>query len=76
MIVDPITDRPVPYYPSWKRWIRRILTVPILGAIGGIFFLVVGFIFACEVVVYEYYQGPFKDIVVSSMHACILQVSV
>ncbi|RKP23606.1 calcium-activated chloride channel-domain-containing protein, partial [Syncephalis pseudoplumigaleata] len=63
MIIDPITDEEVPYWPSWKRWLRRLLTVPILGAIGGVFFLVVGFIFACELVVYEYYQGPFKDIV-------------
>jgi anoctamin-10 len=65
IIVDAVTGEPTPYYPSWKRWMRRLVTFPILAAIGAVFFIVVGAIFAIEVFVYEYYQGPFKDIVVS-----------
>ncbi|RKP09508.1 calcium-activated chloride channel-domain-containing protein, partial [Thamnocephalis sphaerospora] len=63
VVVDNVTGELTPYYPSWKRWLRRLVTVPILAAIGAVFFVVVGAIFGIEVFVYEYYQGPFKGIV-------------
>ncbi|KAJ1650459.1 hypothetical protein IWQ61_008746 [Dispira simplex] len=54
----PITHELLPYFPLWKRWSRRMVTLPLIMA-GAVFLAgVVGFLFALQTLTDEHYSGP------------------
>ncbi|KAG5458116.1 MAG: calcium-activated chloride channel-domain-containing protein, partial [Olpidium bornovanus] len=57
-VADPVTDEKVPYYPVWKRCLRRAVTLPLVAGIGSLLMLLIGSIFAFEVFMTEFYRGP------------------
>ncbi|KAH8551004.1 calcium-activated chloride channel-domain-containing protein [Umbelopsis sp. PMI_123] len=59
MVTDAITGELVPYCSPWKLFIRRAVTVPGVAVAAGGLSIVVGFVFAVEVFLHEYYNGPF-----------------
>jgi hypothetical protein len=65
MVTDEITGELVPYCPPWKLFVRRAVTVPGVAVAAAGLSLVVGFVFAVEVFLHEYYNGPFHKFLVS-----------
>ncbi|ORX58560.1 DUF590-domain-containing protein [Piromyces finnis] len=65
MVKDKVTGDYVPYYPNWKRWVKRVcLTYPFIF-LCAIFTVMVFFCVICiEIWVRDLYQGPFKTIMV------------
>ncbi|CAO3671003.1 unnamed protein product [Umbelopsis vinacea] len=59
MVIDEITGEQTPYCPPWKLLVRRAVTVPGVAIAAAGLSLVVGFVFAVEVFLHEYYNGPF-----------------
>jgi hypothetical protein len=59
-ITDPITKQKVKYYPATKRMLRRFSTMPFLLMAGLLLLGMLTCIFVSEMVLTEYYQGPFK----------------
>ncbi|KAJ1823531.1 hypothetical protein LPJ60_001469 [Coemansia sp. RSA 2675] len=57
-IVDPATGEPVPFFSNGKRWLRRLLGVPVVLVLALLMALFVSFIFALQTFVSEYYDGP------------------
>ncbi|KAJ2508961.1 hypothetical protein IWW47_000318 [Coemansia sp. RSA 2052] len=57
-IVDPATGEPVPFFSNGKRWLRRLLGVPVVLALALLMALFVSFIFALQTFLSEYYDGP------------------
>jgi len=58
---DKVTGEYVPYYPNWKRWLKRVmLTYPFI-VLCTIFTVFILFCVICiEIWVRDLYQGPFK----------------
>ncbi|KAL1919461.1 uncharacterized protein VTP21DRAFT_2154 [Calcarisporiella thermophila] len=61
-VTDPVTGELVPYFPLWKRWMRRLLTAPAIAVGVIVLSVVVGFVFSVQVFLKEYYNGPFAAI--------------
>eukprot|EP00833_Pecoramyces_ruminatium_P001779 jgi/Orpsp1_1/1175811/evm.model.c7180000055300.1 len=60
---DKATGEYVPYYPNWKRWIKRVLLTYPFIILCTIFTVFVLFCVICiEIWVRDLYQGPFKSI--------------
>ncbi|KAJ2889875.1 hypothetical protein IWW38_004448, partial [Coemansia aciculifera] len=59
-IVDPATGEPVPFFSNGKRWLRRLLGVPVVLALALLMALFVSFIFALQTFLDEYYDGPLQ----------------
>ncbi|KAJ2745015.1 hypothetical protein GGI20_002508 [Coemansia sp. BCRC 34301] len=57
-IVDPATGEPVPFFSNGKRWLRRLLGVPVVLVLSLLMALFVSFIFALQTFLSEYYDGP------------------
>ncbi|KAJ2058433.1 hypothetical protein GGI17_005036 [Coemansia sp. S146] len=57
-IVDPATGEPIPFFSSGKRWLRRLLGVPVVLVLALLMALFVSFIFALQTFLSEYYDGP------------------
>jgi hypothetical protein len=68
MVIDEITGEQTPYCPPWKLLVRRAVTVPGVAIAAAGLSLVVGFVFAVEVFLHEYYNGPFHKFLVSDFH--------
>jgi hypothetical protein len=71
MVIDEITGEQTPYCPPWKLFVRRAVTVPGVAIAAAGLSLVVGFVFAVEVFLHEYYNGPFHKFLVSDFHITI-----
>jgi hypothetical protein len=63
-VVDEVTGDRVKHYSPWKRWTIRALTIPVILALVAILAFSIFFIFLGDVVIGEYYHGPFKTYVV------------
>ncbi|KAI8870747.1 DUF590-domain-containing protein [Ramicandelaber brevisporus] len=59
MIADPITGEVVPYFSPIRRWLRRAVTLPILGGLALIVSGIVTVLFLFATFFEEYYSGPF-----------------
>ncbi|KAJ2488696.1 hypothetical protein IWW37_004600 [Coemansia sp. RSA 2050] len=57
-VVDPATGEPVPFFSNGKRWLRRLLGIPVVLVLALLMALFVSFIFALQTFVSEYYDGP------------------
>ncbi|KAJ2104006.1 hypothetical protein GGI09_000354 [Coemansia sp. S100] len=57
-VVDPATGEPIPFFSNGKRWLRRLLGVPVVLALALLMALFVSFIFALQTFLSEYYDGP------------------
>ncbi|KAJ1968608.1 hypothetical protein H4R35_006380 [Dimargaris xerosporica] len=57
---DSVTGEMVAYYPVWRRWLRRCVTVPLMGV--GVLGLavVIGVLFALQTFADEHYAGPLQ----------------
>jgi len=62
MVTDEITGEQIPYFPPWKLFVRRAVTVPGVAIAAAGLSVVVGFVFAVEVFLKEYYNGPFHKL--------------
>ena len=65
MTQDPVTGEMTPFFSPWKRWSRKVAGIPVV--LGGACTLagVISAVFAIEVFLTRYYDGPFKDVLVS-----------
>ncbi|KAJ1957068.1 hypothetical protein GGI12_005130, partial [Dipsacomyces acuminosporus] len=59
-IADPSTGEPTPYFSSGKRWMRRLLGVPVVAVMALLMAVFVSLIFAVQTFLGEYYDGPFQ----------------
>ncbi|KAJ2825848.1 hypothetical protein FBU31_003595, partial [Coemansia sp. 'formosensis'] len=57
-IMDPATGEPIPFFSNGKRWLRRLLGVPVVLVLALLMALFVSFIFALQTFLSEYYDGP------------------
>ncbi|KAJ2459901.1 hypothetical protein GGI02_005821, partial [Coemansia sp. RSA 2322] len=57
-IADPTTGEQVPFFSNGKRWLRRLLSVPVVLVLALLMALFVSFIFALQTFLSEYYDGP------------------
>ncbi|KAJ1976934.1 hypothetical protein H4R34_003792, partial [Dimargaris verticillata] len=57
---DSVTGEMVAYYPVWRRWLRRCVTVPLMGV--GVLGLavIIGVLFALQTFADEHYSGPLQ----------------
>ncbi|KAF9976685.1 hypothetical protein BGZ73_008082 [Actinomortierella ambigua] len=64
MMPDPVTGEMTPFFSPYKRWQRKITGVPVV--VGGALALamVITSVFAIEVFLTLYYEGPWKEILV------------
>ncbi|PVV00466.1 hypothetical protein BB560_000488 [Smittium megazygosporum] len=62
--MDTVSGELVPVFPSWKRWVRRAIGIPIIFACLVAMFSLVGSIFSIQVFVNEVYDGPFSNLFV------------
>ncbi|KAJ1786610.1 hypothetical protein LPJ59_005897, partial [Coemansia sp. RSA 2399] len=58
-VADPATGEMVPMFSNGKRWLRRLLGVPVVLALALVMALLVSLIFALQTFLDEYYDGPF-----------------
>ncbi|KAF9365569.1 hypothetical protein BGX34_009478 [Mortierella sp. NVP85] len=60
MTQDPVTGEMTPFFSPWKRWSRKVAGIPVV--LGGACTLagVITAVFAIEVFLTMYYDGPFK----------------
>ncbi|KAJ1918107.1 hypothetical protein H4219_002829 [Mycoemilia scoparia] len=59
-VIDPVTQKSVPYFSNRKRWARRAFGFPILVLVSVAMAAVVSFMFALQTFFEEYYEGPFQ----------------
>jgi len=65
MIKDKVSGDYVPYYPNWKRWVKRVLLTYPFIILCAVFHVMIFFCVICiEIWVRDLYQGPFKAIMV------------
>jgi len=58
---DKVTDEYVPYYPNWKRWVKRVcLTYPFIILCAVLTVCVFVCVISIEIWVRDLYKGPFK----------------
>ncbi|KAJ2847112.1 hypothetical protein GGI22_006070, partial [Coemansia erecta] len=58
-VADPATGEMAPFFSNGKRWLRRLLGVPVVLALALVMALLVSLIFALQTFLDEYYDGPF-----------------
>jgi len=69
MIKDKVSGDYVPYYPNWKRWVKRVLLTYPFIILCAVFHVMIFFCVICiEIWVRDLYQGPFKAIMVIYIH--------
>ncbi|ORX95276.1 DUF590-domain-containing protein [Basidiobolus meristosporus CBS 931.73] len=56
-----VTGETVYFTPIWESWMKRTITIPVIIFGGLLFSLVVGAVFAVEVFLNEFYQGPYHE---------------
>ncbi|KAJ1931454.1 hypothetical protein EC988_009784, partial [Linderina pennispora] len=61
-IADPATGEQIPYFSVGKRWLRRMLSVPVTIALALVMGAFVSIIFAVQTFLGEYYNGPFQTL--------------
>jgi len=62
---DKVTGEYVPYYPNWKRWVKRVcLTYPFIILCTIFTVLVLFFVICIEIWVNDLYEGPFKSLMI------------
>ncbi|KAG9306899.1 hypothetical protein G9A89_002568 [Geosiphon pyriformis] len=64
LIQNPITGELQPYFPFWKRWLRRIIAAPVILLFSLILAAVLIIYIVLELIISEYYTGPFRNQVV------------
>ncbi|ORX67848.1 DUF590-domain-containing protein [Linderina pennispora] len=57
-----VPPRPIPYFSVGKRWLRRMLSVPVTIALALVMGAFVSIIFAVQTFLGEYYNGPFQTL--------------
>lgn len=63
ILIDPITEERLPYYPIYKRWaLKCLVTVPITIAFITVLGLVVFGIVASDLYFHKFYDGKWRDI--------------
>ncbi|CAG8449838.1 15493_t:CDS:2 [Acaulospora morrowiae] len=60
-IISHITGELVPYFSPWKRWLRRAFAAPIIIIFSLTLSLALLFYILFEVIMSEYYTGPFRN---------------
>ncbi|CAG8784673.1 21260_t:CDS:2 [Gigaspora margarita] len=60
-IKNPITGEVVPYFSPWRRWLRRTIVAPVIIIFSLALSLSLLFYIMIEVIMTEYYSGPFRD---------------
>ncbi|CAG8539611.1 2426_t:CDS:2 [Ambispora gerdemannii] len=63
-VVNHITGELEPYFPLWKRWLRRIIAAPVIMAFSLILASVLLLYIVLELIISEYYSGPFREQVI------------
>ncbi|KAJ2678692.1 hypothetical protein GGI25_002076 [Coemansia spiralis] len=61
-ITDPASGETIPFFSNGKRWLRRLLSVPVVLALALLMALFVSLIFALQIFLDEYYDGPFNTL--------------
>ncbi|KAI8322456.1 DUF590-domain-containing protein, partial [Martensiomyces pterosporus] len=61
-ITDPSTGEPIPFFSNGKRWLRRLLGIPVVIVLALLMAIFVSFIFAVQTFLDEYYDGPFHSL--------------
>ncbi|KAJ1664713.1 hypothetical protein IW140_003955 [Coemansia sp. RSA 1813] len=61
-VADPATGEMIPVFSNGKRWLRRLLGVPVVLALALVMALLVSLIFALQTFLGEYYDGPFQTV--------------
>lgn len=61
-IADPATGEQIPYFSNGKRWVRRMLGVPVVLILAVVMAVFISFIFALQTFLGEYYDGPFRTV--------------
>jgi len=62
---DKVTGEYVPYYPNWKRWVKRVcITYPFIIFCAICTVMIFFCVICIEIWVRDLYQGPFKAIMV------------
>ncbi|KAJ2657065.1 hypothetical protein IWW48_004716 [Coemansia sp. RSA 1200] len=59
-VADATTGEMVPVFSNGKRWLRRLLGVPVVLVLALVLALFVSLIFALQTFLDEYYDGPFQ----------------
>jgi hypothetical protein len=60
-VTDQVTHEKVDFFPAWKRWLRRLMTIPILLLSISVFATVQVLIIAFQLLMQEVYSGPFHN---------------
>ncbi|KAG0262946.1 hypothetical protein DFQ27_002013 [Actinomortierella ambigua] len=63
-MTDPVTGEVTPFFSPYKRWQRKITGVPVIVGGALVLSMVITSVFAIEVFLTLYYEGPMKDILV------------
>jgi len=73
-ISDPVTGEMKPYFPPWKRWLRRAVAAPIIIMFSLTLAVTLLFYILLQVIMSDYYTGPFRDelIYLPTVAYCIL----
>ncbi|OZJ06191.1 hypothetical protein BZG36_01009 [Bifiguratus adelaidae] len=61
---DPVTGESVPYFPVWKKWARRAVSIPVIAISAISLSVAIACVFMSEVFLKEYYRGPFAQYLV------------
>ncbi|KAJ1728264.1 hypothetical protein LPJ61_004126, partial [Coemansia biformis] len=61
-VADPATGDLVPYFSNATRWLRRLVGVPIVGALALLMAVFIAAIFALQTFLAEYYDGPLASL--------------
>ena len=60
-ISDPVTSEMKPYFSPWKRWLRRAVAAPIIIMFSLTLAVTLLFYILLQVIMSDYYTGPFRD---------------
>jgi len=60
-VSDLVTGELKPYFSPWKRWLRRAVAAPIIIMFSLTLAVTLLFYVLFEVLMSEYYAGPFRD---------------
>jgi len=71
-VKNPITGELQPYFPPWKRWLRRAIAAPVIIVFSFTLATALIFYILLEVIVSEYYTGPFRDQVVCMVFGLLI----
>lgn len=61
MVTDKVTGRQTKFYPAYKRWLRRAVTMPIILVMAVALTAYIGLMYMLEMVLMEFYVGYGKD---------------